>query len=278
MLKLELSNKYITTERPAFVMGIVNVTPDSIWEGSRSGADMALKMFEEGADIVDIGGESSRPGSDYVSAQEECERIIPVITEIRKHTDKPISVDTRKLSVMQEARKAGADIVNDISALEDSPELADYCASEKMPIILMHKRGIPVIMQENTEYANPVNEISAYLIGRAKYAIEHGIDAKKIILDTGIGFGKNLDTNIKLIQASQKIIDAIHQAGIPEVQHILMALSRKSCIGEITGKKVEDRMVGTLAANLLAVQYGATMLRVHDVSETIDMLAVLGRI
>lgn len=278
MLKLQLSNKYITTERPAFVMGIVNVTPDSFWKGSRSGADMALKMFEQGADIVDIGGESTRPGSEYVTEEEECDRIIPVITEIRKHTDKPISVDTRKLVVMQEARKAGADILNDISALEDSPELAAYCASEKMPIILMHKRGIPVIMQEDTEYTNPVNEISAYLIERAKFAIEHGIDAQKIILDSGIGFGKNLETNIQLIRASQKILEAVHHAGMPEIQHILMALSRKTCIGDITGEKIEDRIVGTIAANLLAIQYGATMVRVHDVAETVDMLAVLGRI
>jgi dihydropteroate synthase len=278
MLELKFSNKTISTEKPAFVMGIVNVTPDSFWEKSRSGAKMALEMISSGADIIDIGGESTRPGADYVSEEEECERIIPVIKEIRQSTDKPISVDTRKLLVMKEARNAGADMLNDVSALEDDPRLADFCAKEKMPVILMHKRGIPVIMQDNTNYIDPVKEITTYLIQRVMFAVEHGIDSKKIILDSGIGFGKKIDANIALIRASKQILKDVHKAGFPEILHIMMALSRKTCIGDITGKAVAERMAGTLAANLLAVQYGATMLRVHDVSETVDILKVLGRI
>jgi len=278
MLELNFSDKTIYTENPAFVMGIVNVTPDSFWEKSRTGAKMALDMFESGADIVDVGGESSRPGADYVSEEEECERVIPVIKKIRQYTDKPISVDTRKVCVMREARKAGADMLNDISALEDDPSLASFCAQEKMPVILMHKRGIPVIMQNNTTYKDPVREITNYLIARVKFAVQNGIEAKKIILDAGIGFGKNLEANIALIRASNKILQDVQAAGFSDIAHILMALSRKTCIGDITGKSVANRMAGTLAANLVAVQYGATMLRVHDVSETIDILKVLGRI
>ncbi|HZK19725.1 MAG TPA: dihydropteroate synthase [Treponemataceae bacterium] len=278
MLELVLSDRTITTQRPSFVMGIVNTTPDSFWKGSRGGAEKALRMFESGADIVDIGGESTRPGAQYISEEEECDRIIPVIKHIRKHTDKPISIDTRKLSVMKMARKVGADILNDISALEDNPELASFCAQEKMPIVLMHKRGIPAIMQDNTEYTNAISEISSYLLQRVAFAVNHGIEQKKIILDAGIGFGKNNTANIELIRGSAKIVQNIKRQGFSEVCHIMMALSRKNCIGEITGKDVQNRMAGTLAANLLAVKHGARFLRVHDVRETVDMLLVLGRI
>lgn len=278
MLELALSHKIITTARPAFVIGILNATPDSFWEQSRSGFSLALKMFSDGADIVDIGGESTRPGSKYVSVDEECSRVIPVIKEIRKHTDKPISVDTRKFEVMKEARKAGADILNDVSAFEDEPKLAEFCAAENIPVILMHKRGIPVIMQNNTDYSDIVKEISMYLSQRASFAIKQGIDPNKIILDAGIGFGKNLNDNIKLIRASRTILKNVQKDNKVGIAHILMALSRKTCIGDMTNKPVKERMSGSLAANLLAVQYGATMLRVHDVAQTIDMLAVLGRI
>ena len=152
MISLKLAEKTISTDLNAFVMGIVNATPDSFWEKSRGGAEDAFRLIDEGADILDIGGESTRPGSAYVSEEEEIKRVIPVIEEIRKKSDIPVSVDTRKMSVFKAAYEAGADILNDVSALEDSPELADFCAEKKVPVILMHKRGIPVEMQNNTDY------------------------------------------------------------------------------------------------------------------------------
>ena len=151
-MELRLADRIITTERPAFVMGIVNATPDSFYSESRGGADRALSLVDEGADIIDIGGESTRPGSEYVSAEEEIERIVPVIEAVRKKSSVPISVDTRKCEVMKAARKAGADILNDVSALEDDSLMASYAASEKIPVLLMHKRGIPSTMQEKTSY------------------------------------------------------------------------------------------------------------------------------
>ena len=148
MKELVLRDRKIITENPAFIMAIVNATPDSFFDGSRGGLDRALKMIDEGADLLDIGGESTRPGSLYVDAEEEIRRVVPLVEEIRKHSDIPISIDTRKLSVMKEAFNAGADILNDVSALEDDREMAGFCAEKDIPVILMHKKGIPVTMQE----------------------------------------------------------------------------------------------------------------------------------
>lgn len=267
MINLKLASRTIFTELPAFVMGIVNATPDSFWEKSRCGAEQALKMIGEGADIIDIGGESTRPGSSYVSAEEEISRIVPVIEEIRKKSDIAISVDTRKLTVMKAAYEAGADILNDVSALEDDPALAEFCAEKKLPVILMHKRGIPSEMQKNTVYDNVFEDVNQYLMERAAFAEKSGIESEKIILDPGIGFGKSLKENLQLIKNAGKLGDGKYK--------VLMALSRKSCIGEMTGKETEGRLAGTLAASLLSVLKGAEILRVHDVSETVDTLKVL---
>ena len=265
---------YVSTELPAFIMGILNVTPDSFWNKSRfsgnQAAEMALQMISEGADIIDIGGESTRPGSEYVNADEELERIIPVIEQIRRHSECPVSVDTRKKTVIQQAHIAGADILNDISAMEDDSEIADYVSLEKLPVILMHKRGNPAIMQDNTKYEQPLKEVNSYLESRVEYALKKGISVEKIFLDPGIGFGKDLDTNIALIKGCSKFCDGKFP--------VVMGLSRKTCIGQITGRSTEERMSGTLAANLLAVQYGAKILRVHDVKQTRDMLCVLEKI
>lgn len=150
MIELKLASKTIKSDLPAFVMGIVNATPDSFFSQSRGGIERALQLIEEGADILDLGAESTRPGSEYVSEEEEIRRLIPLIKEIRKHSDIPLSIDTRKAAVFKAAVEAGADILNDISALEDEPELADFCAENKLPVILMHKRGNPGTMQKNT--------------------------------------------------------------------------------------------------------------------------------
>ena len=165
MKTLKLKNRIVSTKLPAFVMGIMNATPDSFFDKSRGGVADALRLIEEGADLLDIGGESTRPGSEYVSAEEEIRRVIPVIEGIRKVSDIPVSVDTRKFEVMKAAFDAGADILNDISALEDDSRLAQFCAESKIPVILMHKRGNPSTMQKNTVYENvdEVNEFFAML-------------------------------------------------------------------------------------------------------------------
>ena len=277
---IPLANRILTTEKPAYVMAIVNCTPDSFWEHSRSyspaqAAEKALEHFEAGADIVDIGGESSRPGSDYVSAEEQIKRIVPVIEEIRRRSSGVISVDTRLLSVMKAARQAGADILNDISALEDDTNLASFAASEKIPVILMHKRGTPLIMQRNTDYTDVVRDIASYLADRIEYAVSEGIAPEKIIVDSGVGFGKDRTANISLIRSGAVILDLIERRTGRRIMHNLMGLSRKTVIGEITGKETSERLAGSLAANMIAVQRGCTIVRVHDTAETVDMLRVL---
>ena len=267
MKNLNLASRKVSTDFPAFVMGIVNCTPDSFFSASRGGAERAFELIEEGADILDLGGESTRPGSDYVSAEEEIKRIVPVIEEIRRKSDIPISVDTRKKIVMQAAFDSGADILNDISALEDDPELAFFAAEKKIPVVLMHKRGIPSTMQADTEYKNVFNEVSSYLEQRAEFAIKSGIEKEKIIVDPGIGFGKNLEGNLNLVSNCGSLCGGKFP--------VLMALSRKSCIGQVTGREVQERLYGTLAADLISVLKGAFMVRVHDVAPCKDTLAVL---
>ncbi|MCR4627729.1 MAG: dihydropteroate synthase [Treponema sp.] len=271
MKSLKLHNRSISTESPAFVMGIVNATPDSFWEKSRgdqeSSLKLALKLIEEGADILDIGGESTRPGSDYVDAEEEIKRVVPLVEEIRKVSDIPLSIDTRKYKVMKAAFEAGADILNDVSALEDDEKLAPFVSSVKIPVILMHKRGIPSIMQNRTDYKDVFTEVEDYLYKRITFAKQAGIEDEKIILDPGIGFGKNLEANLCLIKNCGKLCGGTFP--------VLMALSRKSCIGQITGKPVEDRLSGTITADVLSVLAGAFMIRVHDVKEAVDSMKVL---
>jgi dihydropteroate synthase len=256
-------------------MGILNATPDSFWEGSRAegiaaGVERALAMESAGAGIIDVGGESTRPGSAYVDADEEIARVVPLVRAIRKASSVPISVDTRKAAVLEAALDAGADMCNDISALEDDPGMAPLVARTGIPVVLMHKKGIPVSMQENPVYNDAVREVRDYLRGRAEYAGSMGIARDRIVLDPGIGFGKRHTDNIALIAG----LGDLAVLGYP----VLMALSRKSCIGEITGRPTSGRLAGTLAANLVSVQKGATFLRVHDVAETRDMLSVLQEI
>lgn len=271
MKKLVLKNRVVETNLPAFVMGIVNATPDSFFDASRGGKERALRLIDEGADLLDIGGESTRPGSEYVSEEEEIRRVVPVIEEIRKHSDIPVSVDTRKKSVMKAAFEAGADILNDISALEDDENLACFCAENSVPVILMHKRGIPSEMQKNTAYErNIFDEVNSYLESRVEFALSAGIKNDKIWLDPGIGFGKDVKGNFELIRRCGNLLDGKYP--------VLMALSRKSCIGAVTGEEVHNRLSGTLAADVLSVLHGASMVRVHDVKEAVDSLKVLSAV
>ncbi len=270
MKKLHLAARKITTDRPAFIMGIVNATPDSFYGASRGGADLALRLEDEGADIIDLGAESTRPGSAYVDEKEELRRIVSVIEQLRLRSDIPISVDTRKRSVMEAAWNAGADILNDISALEDSEGMAAFVAEKKIPVILMHKRGIPQDMQNATSYDNVFEQVNAYLEKRAQVAEEAGIDRDKIIIDPGIGFGKGLDENRQLIWNCGSLCEGRYP--------VLMALSRKSCIGIMVGEQDpsdDARLYGTLTANLIAIQRGASLLRVHDVKACRNTLDVI---
>lgn len=274
MISLSLADRTITTELPAFIIGIVNCTPDSFYEQSRcgdkplaDGIQMARSLISEGADIIDVGGESSRPGSSYISEEEEIRRVVPIVESIRKESAIPISVDTRKKIVMEAAYNAGADIVNDISALEDDPDLGTFASLHKLSVILMHKRGKPDIMQKDTAYTDVFAEVDSYLRERALYAEQLGISAEKIIVDPGIGFGKSLDANKVLITQCGKLCGGKYK--------VLMALSRKTCIGEITGRAVDGRLYGTLAADMIAVQNGASLLRVHDVAACRDTMKIL---
>lgn len=266
-LKFNLADREISTELPAFIMGIVNATPDSFYASSRGGIDRALALIDEGADLLDIGGESTRPGSSYVSEEEEINRVVPLIRQIRKTSKIPISVDTRKLGVMKAAFDEGADILNDVSALLDEPLLAEFCAQKKLPVILMHKRGIPSTMQNNGGYEDVFLEVDSFLRERAGFAESSGIAKEKIILDPGIGFGKDLESNLALIKNCGRLCGGKYP--------VMMALSRKTCIGAITGRKEDERLWGTLAADMLAVQKGASWVRVHDVAPARDSLLVL---
>lgn len=261
----------LSREKP-LVMGIINCTPDSFFEGSRKSAvhealETALRMEADGADILDIGGESSRPGSAYVPVDEELKRVIPLIEAIRKHTSIPISVDTRKKAVAEAAVLSGADILNDISALADDPELGPYAARVGVPVILMHMKGTPENMQDDPFYDNVMEAVKSALYSAAERARAAGIAKESIILDPGIGFGKRQEDNIDLLKG----IKDLKAMGFP----LLIGLSRKRFIGNITGREAEDRLAGTIAANLFSAMAGADILRVHDVRETVDALKVM---
>ncbi len=255
------------------IMGIVNVTPDSFWKESRGlghqGAELALKLVEEGADILDLGAESSRPGSEYVGAEEEIRRLIPVIEEIRRYSSVPLSIDTRKKVVMEAAWQQGASIVNDISALEDDPELGVFAAQKGLPVILMHKQGIPSTMQDNPLSDNALHQVNDYLQQRVQVALSLGIESDKIWLDPGIGFGKDFQANKILVTECGTLCGGKYP--------VVMGVSRKSFVAQMIGRNSapEDRLAGTLATNMMAVMAGASILRVHDVAATRDMLLVL---
>ncbi len=275
-MNLNLSGgKPLTVKRKAFVMGILNATPDSFYSESRKpalndGIDAARKMIEEGADIIDIGGESTRPGSSYIDAGEEINRVVPLVEAVRQFSDIVISVDTRKAAVAEAAVKAGADIINDVSGMRDDPEIGFIASQYEVPVVLMHIRGTPETMQLNPHYTDTVEEIIDELelcISRAK---SFGIGPGKIILDPGIGFGKRLEDNLMIM----KNLDRFVSLGYP----LLIGLSRKSFIGTITGTEVQDRLAGSIAANMYSVMNGAQILRVHDVKETVSMLDILSAI
>ena len=245
MLEMTFGRKRISTERPAFVMGIVNATPDSFYENSRGDFDLAMKLVEEGADIIDIGGESTRPGFTPVDEQEELDRVIPLIEKLSKNTDVVLSIDTTKPSVITEALECGVDIINNVLSFDNDDTTLQQIADAAASVILMHHEG------------EGIEGICRYLKKKAELCEAKGIEKNKLILDPGIGFGKSFEQNIEAI----KYTDRLCALGYP----VLMALSRKSSIGQMTGRPVEERLAGTLAADLISVQKGAKIIRVHDV-------------
>ncbi len=251
--------------RGPLIMGILNVTPDSFFDGGKylnkdEAIKHGMKLIEDGADILDIGGESTRPGSERVSEEEELKRVIPVIEEIAKRTDIPISIDTYKSNVARAAVDAGAQIINDISGLRFDERMARVVAEKGVPVVIMHIKGTPKDMQNNPYYEDVIQELLEYFEERIRYATENGIDESKIIIDPGIGFGKRLQDNLLII----KNLHAFKIFRRP----ILIGVSRKSFIGKILNLSPEERLEGTLSANLLAMVNGAQIIRVHDVLET----------
>jgi len=255
------------------IMGIINATPDSFFPASRAlavaeGLAAARRMIEEGAEILDIGGESTQPGSEGVGADEELERVVPLIEAVRRESNLLISVDTRKAVVAAAALDAGADLINDISALADDPAMGALVAERGVPVVLMHKRGEPATMQKDPFYVDAVGEITSELLASVERAAACGVHRDRIIIDPGIGFGKRLCDNLDILRAIPQL--AAH--GFP----LLIGLSRKSFIGAILGgKPVEERLTGTLVANTYAAIAGADILRVHDVAESVQLKRVL---
>lgn len=250
-------------------MGVVNVTPDSFSDGGRfhdleAAVSHARCLVEEGADLIDIGGESTRPGAAPVSVQEEMDRVLPVIHALNG-LEKPISVDTRRPEVMKAALAAGASMINDVRALAE-PYAHEAVATTGCAVCLMHMKGDPRTMQHSPHYDDVVKEVKAFLRDAVRKARFAGIGADRIVIDPGIGFGKTSAHNLALLRALGELKDI----GVP----VLVGVSRKSLVGAVTGRPVEERLAGSLAMALLALLGGATILRVHDVKETKDVVAV----
>jgi len=262
---LSLGNKKLDLTKKVVIMGILNLTPDSFYDKGRySQKEKALARVEEmiyqGADLVDIGGESTRPGATKISIGEELRRVIPVIDKIKDLFEISVSIDTYKARVAQEAIKAGADMINDISGLRFDPEMRQIVAEYKVPLVVMHIKGTPRDMQDNPRYDSLMGEIISYLAESIRIAKEAGIDEEKIIIDPGIGFGKTVKHNLEIIRK----LSELKSLGRP----ILIGVSRKSFIGNILNLPLEERLEGSLAATCLAVSQGARIVRTHDVKET----------
>jgi dihydropteroate synthase len=261
----------LALKRTPLVMGIVNVTPDSFSDGGEflavdKAIEHARRLAEEGADIIDIGGESTRPGSDPVPADEEMNRVLPVVEALVPETRIPISIDTRKPEVARAALEAGCHIVNDVSACADGT-MAEVIAAFDVPVVIMHMRGDPKTMQVNPRYEDVVSEVKEFLRERAERLIAAGVKEDRIIIDPGIGFGKRFRDNLELI----KNIAQIRSLGYP----VLVGASRKRFLGEVLDAEVDERLYGSLAVAAHCYFAGVDIIRVHDVRATREILAVL---
>jgi len=268
--QVDCAGRVLRLDRPR-VMGIVNVTPDSFSDGgahdnTEAAVAHGLQLVAEGADLLDIGGESTRPGAAPVPLEEELRRVVPVIEQLARQTQVPISIDTFKPEVMRAAVAAGAGMINDIHALRQDGALA-AAAELGVPVVLMHMQGEPGSMQDTPHYDDVVAEVHRFLVDRMFSAEMAGIAKKNLVIDLGFGFGKTTDHNMILLARSARFLEL----GVP----MLAGLSRKRSIGELTGREApRDRVAGSVAAHLIAAQRGATILRVHDVAATVDALKV----
>jgi len=253
------------------VMGILNVTPDSFSDGGafnmlENGLSQAALMLTEGADIIDIGGESTRPGAQAVTVQQELDRVIPMIELIFKRFDTIISIDTSKAQVMAEAVSAGASLINDVRALQENGAL-DAAVVANVPVCLMHMQGQPRIMQQNPRYDDVVKDVMSFLRQRISTCHQAGIAKEQIIVDPGFGFGKSIEHNYQMLANLEKF----HQLKVP----VLAGMSRKSMLGNLLQREIEQRLAGNIAVAVVAVQKGAQIIRVHDVKETVDAVKIV---
>jgi dihydropteroate synthase len=253
------------------IMGILNVTPDSFSDGGKyasynSALYQAEKMIEDGVDIIDIGGESTRPGAIAVSEKDEVERVIPLLAAIKENFEVKVSIDTSKAEVMRQAVKHGADMINDVRALQNDGCLA-VLAECNLPICLMHMQGLPKTMQDNPMYEDIISDIKRFFIKRINSCEQKGINRSRLILDPGFGFGKTLAQNYQLLAQLEQFNDF----GLP----LLSGTSRKSMIGDLLSRNVEQRLAGSIATAIIAAQQKANIIRVHDVKETFDALKIL---
>jgi dihydropteroate synthase len=272
LLKSLICSKHSLNIEIPHVMGILNVTPDSFSDGgSFSRIDVALdqveKMIVDGASIIDIGGESTRPGALDVSEKDELKRVIPVLKAIKKRFDIIVSIDTSKAAVMSEAITHGAGIINDVRALQNDDCLSVLAQDQSVAICLMHMQGLPRTMQQDPQYDNLIGDICDFFEERISVCKQRGIDTSRLILDPGFGFGKSLDQNYSLLANLSKF----QSLNLP----LLAGLSRKSMIGNLLNREVTDRLAGSLATAIIAAQQGAKIIRVHDVKETVDTLKIL---
>lgn len=271
-MKLDLPRgRQLDLTRPR-LMAILNVTPDSFSDGGQVQGEAAVlkraaELIAAGAELLDIGGESTRPGAADVKLDEELTRVIPTIAAIRRtYPDVVISVDTSKAEVMRQAIAVGADIINDVRALQE-PGALEVAVDTQVPVCLMHMQGVPRSMQHQPVYQDVVAEVTQFLLDRAELCVEAGICRQQIMLDPGFGFGKTLQHNYQLLAAMPKLM----AHGYP----VLAGMSRKSMIGQLLGRELSERLAGSIACATIAAMYGAQVIRVHDVRETADALAIV---
>ena len=257
------------------VMGVLNVTPDSFSDGGRfldtnKAIEHGLQMAADGAAIIDVGAESTRPGSEGVSVDEQIQRVMPVIKRLCEKIDVPVSIDTYNVEVTEAALEAGASMINDITALSNK-RMAELAAEKEAPVVLMHMQGTPETMQIEPKYEDVVREVLGFLVQRAKRAEEFGVPKERIFIDPGIGFGKTLEHNLLLLKNIDKFVDSGYR--------VLTGTSRKSFIGKITGKEnPADRIFGTAATVALCVAGGVSIVRVHDVGEMVEVVKVASKL
>ncbi|MBI1883092.1 MAG: dihydropteroate synthase [Chlamydiae bacterium] len=268
----KIKGRSLSLQKP-LVMGILNVTPDSFYDGGRHftferAVEHGLRLAQEGADVLDMGGMSTRPGSVALDGQEEAERILPVLSVLSSRLSIPISVDTCQSSVARMAMDAGASIVNDVSGLRD-PEMISVIRDFQAGLVLMHMRGVPQTMQENTYYDSLLDELHEFFRERLHFASENRLDPEQVVIDPGIGFGKNAQQNLELLKNLESF---------KEIAPLVIGVSRKSFVGTVLNRPVEERLAGSLGCVAASYYHGASIIRVHDVQATKDVLKMLEEI